>query len=68
MLSSFLFIIILDFLLQNPEITTGLQTHPDEFLPDLDLAEEIVLLDWGEAEATDCFQMVESSAEKVGLT
>ena len=43
--SSFLFIIILDFLLQNTEITTGLQTHPDEFLSDLDFADDTLLLD-----------------------
>ena len=43
-LAPFLFIVVLDYVLQSTEATTGLQTHPDKLLPDLDFADDIVLL------------------------
>ena len=64
----FLFIIVLDYLLQNTEATTGLQTHPSEMLPDLDFADDIVLFDQGEIEALEHFRTIEYSAKKVGLS
>ena len=67
-LAPFLFIIVLDYVLRNTEATTGLQTHPDELLPDLDFADDIVLLDQGEMEALVHFRTIESSAKKVGLS
>ena len=63
-LAPFLFIIVLDYVLQNTEATTGLQTHPNEMLPDLDFADDIVLLDQGEIEALEHFRTIESSAKK----
>ena len=66
-LTPFLFIIVLDFVLQKTKITTGLQTHPAELLPDLDFTDDIVLLDRDETEAIEHFQTIESSAKKVGL-
>ena len=63
----FLFIIVLNYVLRNTEATTGLQTHPDELLPDLDFADDIVLLDQGEIKALEHFRTIESSAKKVGL-
>ena len=41
-LAPFLFIIVLDYVLRNTEATTGLQTHPDQLLPGLDFADDIV--------------------------
>ena len=67
-LAPFLFILVLDYVLQNTESTTGLQTHPDELLPNLDFADDIVLLDQGKMEASEHFQSIESSAKKVGLS
>ena len=57
-LAPFLFIIVLDYVLQNTEATAGLQTHPNE----------IVLLDQGEIEALEHFRTTEYSAKKVGLS
>ena len=65
-LAPFLFIVVLDYVLQNTEATTGLQTHPNELLPDLDFADDIVLLDQGEMEALEHFRTIEFSAKKVG--
>ena len=59
---------VLDYVLQNTEATAGLQTNPNEMLPDLDFADDIVLLDQGEIEALEHFQIIESSAKKVGLS
>ena len=67
-LAPFLFVIVLDYVLWNTEARTGLQTHPDELLPDLDFADDIVLLDQGEMEALAHFRTIESSAKKVGLS
>ena len=67
-MAPFLFIIVLDYVLQNTEATTGLQTHPNEMLSDLDFADDIVLLDQGEIEALEHFRTIESSAKKVGLS
>ena len=67
-LAPFLFIIVLDYVLRNTEATTGLQTHPDELLPNLDFADDIVLLDQGEMEALKHLRTIESSAKKVGLS
>ena len=67
-LAPFLFIIVLDYVLQNTEATTGLQTHPNEMLPDLDFADDIILLYQGEIEALEHFRTIESSAKKVGLS
>ena len=67
-LAPFLFIIVLDCVLQNTEATTGLQTHPNEMLPDLDFADDIVLLNQGEIEALEHFRTIEYSAKKVGLS
>ena len=64
----FLFIIVLDCVLRNTEATTGLQTLPDELLPDLDFVDDIVLLDQGEIKALEHFQIIESSAKKVCLS
>ena len=50
-LAPFLFVVVLDYVLWNTEARTGLQTHSDELLPDLDFADDIVLLDQGEMEA-----------------
>ena len=63
----FLFIIVLDYVLQNTEATTGLQTHPGKLLPDIDFADDISLLDQGKMQVLDNFQTIESSAKKVGL-
>ena len=52
-LAHFLFIIVLDFVLQKTEIATGLLTHPAKLLPDLDFADHIVLLDQDETQATE---------------
>ena len=49
----FSFIIVLHYVLQNTEATTDLQTHPDELLPDLDFANDIVLMDQGKMEALE---------------
>ena len=62
----FLFIIVLDYVLQNIEATTNLQTHRNEMLFDLDFADDIVLLDQGVIEALEHFRAIESSAKKVG--
>ena len=51
-LAPFLFIIVLDYVLQNTEATTGLQKHPGELLHYRD----IVLLDQGEIEALEHFR------------
>ena len=67
-LAPFLFIIVLDYVLQNTEATTGLETHPNERLPDLDFADDIVLLDQSEIEAIQHFQTIEVAAKKVGLS
>ena len=66
--ASFLFILVLHHVLRNTEATTGLQTHPDDLLPDLDFADDTVLLDQGEMEALEHFRTIESSAKKVGLS
>ena len=58
-LAPFLFIIVLDYVLQNIEATTDLQTHPDELWPDLDFSEDIVLLDQGQMEALEHFRTIE---------
>ena len=62
-LAPFLFIIVLDYILQNTEATTG--THLDELLPDLDFTNDIVLLDQGEMEDLEHFRTI---AKKVGLS
>ena len=62
-----MFIAVLKFELQKAEITTGLQTHPVKLLPDLDFADDIVLLGQDEAEAIEPFQTIESYAKRVGL-
>ena len=62
-LAPFLFIIVLDYVLQNTEATTG--THLDELLPDLDFTNDIVLLDQGEMEDLEHFRTI---AKKVGLS
>ena len=62
-LALFLFIIVLDYVLQNTEATTG--THLDELLPDLDFTNDIVLLDQGEMEDLEHFRTI---AKKVGLS
>ena len=67
-LAPFLFIIVLDYVLQNTEATTGLQTHPGQLLPDIDFADDIGLLDQGKMQVLDNFQTIESSAKKVGLS
>ena len=67
-MAPFLFIIVLDYVLQNTEAATGLQTHPNEMLPDLHFADDIVSLDQGEIEALEHFRTIESSAKKVGLS
>ena len=65
-LATFLFIIVLDFALQTTEITS-LQTHPAKLLCELDLADDMILLDQDETEATEHFQTIESCAKKVRL-
>ena len=67
-LAPVLFIIVLDYVLRNTEATTGLQTHSDELFPDLNFADDTVLLDQGEVKALEHFQIIESSAKKVGLS
>ena len=62
-LAPFLFIIVLDYVLQNTEATTG--THLDELLPDFDFTNDIVLLDQGEMEDLEHFRTI---AKKVGLS
>ena len=52
----FLFIIVLDWVLQKTEITTGLQTHQAEILLGTDLAYDILLLDQYETESIKHFQ------------
>ena len=54
-LAPFWFIIVLDYVLQNTEATTGLQKHPDELLHYRDFADDIVLLDQGEMEVLEHF-------------
>ena len=58
-LARFSFIIVLYYVLQNTEATTGLQIHPDELLPDLNFADDIVLLDQGETEPLERFRTAE---------
>ena len=62
-LAPFLFIIVLDYVLQNTEATTG--THLDELLPGFDFTDDIVLLDQGEMEDLEHFRTI---AKKVGLS
>ena len=52
----FLFIIVLDWVLQKTEITTDLQTHQAEILLGTDLAYDILLLDQYETESIKHFQ------------
>ena len=59
---------VLEYVLQNTEATIDLQTHPDELLPDLDFADDIVLLNHKEMEALEHFRIIESSAKNVGLS
>ena len=65
-MAPFLFIIVLDYVLQNIEATTNLQKNRNEMLLDLDFADDIVLLDQGVIEALEHFRAIESSAKKVG--
>lgn len=58
---------ILNFVLQNTEITTGLQTYSDKLLPEFDFADNNVSLDRGKPEALEHFQTKESFGMKVGL-
>lgn len=67
-LNPFLFIIVLDFVLQKTEITIGLQTNPAELLPDLEFADNIVLLDQDETEVVEHFLIIEFYAKEIGLT
>ena len=67
-LALFLFITVLDYVLQNTEGTTGLQIHPNELLPDLVFAHDIVLLDQGEVEALEHLRAIESSTKNVCLS
>ena len=54
-LAPFLSITVLDYVLQNTEARTCLQTHPNEILPNIDFADDIVILDQGEIEALEHF-------------
>ena len=66
-LAPFLFIIVLDFILQKTPVAAGLQIKQDIRLPDLDFADDIVLLDQSVDEAKEHFKVVEETAKKVGL-
>ena len=57
---------ILSFVLQNTEITTALQTHPDKLLSEFNFADNHVSLDRGKPEVLEHFQTMESFAMKVG--
>ena len=50
------------------KITTSLQIHPTKLLPDIDFADDLVLLDQDETEAIEQFQTIEFCAQKVGLS
>ena len=67
-LAPFLFVIVLDFVMRHTPATLGLQKiYGNTLLPDLDFADDIVLLDKNEIEAIEHFEMIESFAEEVGL-
>ena len=59
---------VLEYVLQNRGAITDLHTHPDELLPDLDFADDIVLLNHKEMEALERFRIIESSGKNVGLS
>lgn len=65
-LAPFLFIIVLDFVLQKTN-SNRLQIHSAGLLPDLDFADYIMLLVQYKTEAIEYFQRIVSSAKKVGL-
>ena len=66
-LAPILFIIVVDYILRQTDDSHGLKTHaenPEGSLPDLDFADNIVLLDIAAAEHYDNLQ---SSASQAGL-
>lgn len=65
-LAPFLFIIVLDFVLQKTN-SNRLQIHSTGLLPDLDFADYIMLLVQYKTETIEYFQRIVSSAKKVGL-
>ena len=70
-LAPFLFIIVVDCILQQTDDSPGLKTHaenPEEYLPDLDFTNIIVLLDETDtAAAAEHYDNLQNSASKVAL-
>ena len=67
-LAPFLFIIVLDYVLQSTEATIGSQTDPNEMLLNRHFADDIVLLGQSEIEVLEHFRTIKSSTKKVGLS
>ena len=70
-LAPFLFVIVLDYVLQQTHPDNGLRTHRDDpnvALPDLDFADDIVLLDSREDLASRHLRDLVHAANTVGLT
>ena len=66
-LAPFLFVVVLDYVLRQTHPDCGLRTHPDVTLPDLDFADDIVLLDPEENRAGRHFRDLVHAARAVGL-
>ena len=68
-LTPFLFTIVLDYVLSKTTTDQGVITHIEDYfvLPDLDFAEDIVLLDENEINAIYHFTHITNVAKKVGL-
>ena len=69
-IASFLFIIVVDYILRQTDDSQGLKTHgenPEENLPDLYFANDIVLLDETDIAAAEHYDNLQISASQVGL-
>ena len=68
-LAPFLLLIVLDYILSKTASDQGITTHIEEHivLPDLDFADDIVLLDENENNAIDHFTHITNVAKNVGL-
>ena len=69
-LANFLFIIVVDYIFQQTDSSCGLNTraeNPEEILPDLDFAYNIVLLDEIDTAAEEHYDNLQNNASQVEL-